>query len=51
MWLLWLVALVASGIALLMGAPAGFYLLALASVSWLGLSVYNAWVLIAETAD
>ena len=50
-WLLWLVVLGASGVDLILGAPGGFYLLALAMAYMFGSNVWNAWVLIAEVSE
>jgi modulator of FtsH protease len=49
-WLLWLVTLIASGVALATGAPVGFYLLAIAMAYMFGSNVWNSWVLIAEVS-
>jgi modulator of FtsH protease len=49
-WMLWLVALSASGVELASGIPTGFYLLAISMVYMFGSNVWNAWVLIAEVS-
>jgi hypothetical protein len=46
-----LVALSVSGVALMIGILAGFYLLAIAMICVLAMNVWNAWVLIAEMAQ
>ena len=50
-WIGWLVALVAGGIAIAAGSATGFYLLAIAMVGMFLSAVWNAWVLISEIAD
>jgi modulator of FtsH protease len=50
-WMAYLVCLAAffaAGAALMIGMPAGFYLLAIAMACVLAFNVWNAWVLIAE---
>jgi len=50
-WSAWLAIFVASGIALMTGAPGGYYLLAVSMLYQFGFNVYNAWVLIAEVSE
>ncbi len=50
-WLVWMVVLIGSAIALAAGAPAGFYLLAAAMVGMFASTIWNAWVLIAEVSE
>jgi len=49
-WSLWLALFAVSAVELAIGAPSGFFLLALAIVCMFGLNVWNAWVLIEEVA-
>ncbi len=50
-WSVWLVALIAGGIALAVASDIGFYLLAIAMVGMFLSAVWNAWVLISEISD
>jgi Flp pilus assembly protein TadB len=49
-WLTWLAALVAGGIAVAIGGNVGSDLLAIAMIGMFGSAVWNAWVLISEVA-
>jgi len=51
LWIVWVLALVASAAQLIGGSEGGMYTLALAMVLMLGSQVWSAWVLIAEVTE
>ncbi len=51
LWLVWVVALVASAAQLIAGSANGMYVLAAATVLMFGSQVWSAWVRIAEVTE
>ena len=51
MWIVWVIALIASAVELSFGSASGLYLLAAAMVLMFGSQVWSAWVLIGEVTE
>lgn len=51
MWIVWVAALGASAVALIVGSASGLYLLAVAMVLLFGSQIWSVWVLIAAVTE